>query len=74
MLNWASLLTVAIVSMAVAVAVVVLTGFALVGWSAHLQRAGTGGLGRAGGTALAVACGLAVLAITGYGLVLVISH
>ena len=75
---WGSLLVVCVVSLAVGVAVVVLVAFALVGLSA--RRVPVGGphdgaptLGPSAGTAVAGLCLLAVAAIVGYGLWVVVA-
>jgi hypothetical protein len=76
---WGSLLVVCVVSLAVGVAIVALTAFALVGLSAR-ERAAVGGpydgaptVTAATGTAIAAVCLLAVTAIVGYGLYLIIA-
>ena len=76
---WGSLFLVFIVSLAVGVAVVALVAFALVGLSAR-QRALVGGphdgaptLSPGAGTAIAGLCLLAVAAIVGYGLYIIIA-
>lgn len=74
--SWGPLLIAAVVSMAVAVTVVVLVGFATVAWSARSQDAGArpGRLtvSSRASTAVAAVCTAAVLAILVYGIVLVI--
>jgi hypothetical protein len=76
---WGSLFLVFVVSLAVGVAVVVLVAFALVGLSTR-QRALAGGpndgaptLNPVTGTAIAGLCLLAVAAIVGYGLWIIIT-
>lgn len=78
-IRWESLGVVAVVSAAVAVVVVALVSFALVGWSA---RAGAAGGAQDGsgppmspalGTAVAAGCLLAVAAIVGYGLYVIVA-
>jgi hypothetical protein len=77
---WGSLLVVCVVSLAVGVAVVALVAFALVGLSARAPRP-VGGhddgaappLSPATGTAVAALCLLAVAAIVGYGLYVIIA-
>jgi hypothetical protein len=76
MIDWGALGLVGIVSMAVAVAVVVLVALAIVGLSAREHAAaGTGGgtLSPTVGTAVAGLCLLAVAAVVGYGLYVIIS-
>jgi hypothetical protein len=77
---WGSLLVVCVVSLAVGVAVVVLVAFALVGLSARAAQPVGGpadgakpSLSPAAGTAIAVLCLLAVAAIVGYGLYLIVA-
>ena len=77
---WESLLVVCVVSLAVGVAVVALVAFALVGLSARAARP-VGGpddgarppFGAQTGTAVAVLCLLAVVAIVGYGLYVIVA-
>jgi len=77
---WESLLVVCVVSLAVGVAVVSLVAFALVGLSARAPKP-VGGpddgapppLGPAAGTAVASLCLLAVAAIVGYGLYVIVA-
>ncbi len=76
MINWGALGLVGIVSLAVAVAVVVLVSFAIVGLSARehaLAGTGTGAISPAAGTAIAALCLLASLAIVGYGLYVIVA-
>ena len=76
MINWGALGLVGIVSLAVAVAVVVLVSFAIVGLSApehSLGGTGTGAISPAAGTAIAALCLLAVVAIVGYGLYVIVA-
>ncbi|GAA5131646.1 hypothetical protein [Pseudonocardia adelaidensis] len=77
---WGSLLVVCVVSLAVGVAVVALVAFALVGLSARAaQPVGGPGDGArppvspAAGTTIAAICLLAVAAIVGYGLYLIVA-
>lgn len=79
-INWGSLGIVSIVSLAAGVAVVVLLAIALVGLSARVKQPVGGpadgakpGLSPAAGTAVAAVCLLAVVAIVGYGLYLIIA-
>jgi hypothetical protein len=76
---WGSLLVVCLVSLAVGVAIVALVSFALVGLSAR-ERAAVGGphdgaptLSAGAGTGIAALCLLAVAAIVGYGLYIIIA-
>jgi hypothetical protein len=75
-IDWRALLMVGIVSLAVAVAVVVLVAFALVGLSARSGAARHGGeasaLSAGVGTAAAWVCLVATVAIVGFGLYLVV--
>jgi hypothetical protein len=76
MINWAALGLVGIVSLAVAVAVAVLVSFAIVGLSARehsLGGTGTGAIRPAAGTAIAALCLLAVVAVVGYGLYVIVA-
>ncbi len=76
MINWGALGLVGIVSLAVAVAVVVLVSFAIVGLSARehsLGGTGAGAISPAAGTAIAALCLLAVVAIVGYGLYVIVA-
>jgi hypothetical protein len=77
---WGSLLAVCVVSLAVGVAVVALVAFALVGLSSRATRPAGGPddgaerpLGPAAGTVIAALCLLAVAAIVGYGLYLIVA-
>jgi hypothetical protein len=77
---WGSLLVVCVVSLAVGVAVVSLVAFALVGLSARATRPAGGPddgaappLSPAVGTAVAALCLLAVAAIVGYGLYVIVA-
>jgi hypothetical protein len=74
--DWKSLLVVGVVSLAAAVAIVVLVALALVGLSARSGPARPGGgastLSPAAGTTLACVCLGAAAAILGYGLYLVV--
>jgi hypothetical protein len=77
-IDWGSLGVVAIVSLAVSVAVVSLLAFAIVGLSAREHSLSGGGstagvLSPSAGTAVAGLCLLAVVAIVGYGLYVIIS-
>jgi hypothetical protein len=72
MINWAALGLVGIVSLAVAV----LVSFAIVGLSARehsLGGTGTGAIRPAAGTAIAALCLLAVVAVVGYGLYVIVA-
>jgi len=76
---WGSLLVVCLVSLAVGVVIVALVSFALVGLSAR-ERAAVGGphdgaptLSPGTGTGIAALCLLAVAAIVGYGLYIIIA-
>ncbi|MEJ2860388.1 hypothetical protein [Actinomycetospora flava] len=76
-IDWASLGEVALVSFAAGVVVVFLVSLAIVGLSARV-RPGVGGpedgaptLGAGAGTAIAVVCLAAVVAIVGYGLYII---
>jgi hypothetical protein len=82
-INWDGLLNVAFVSFGVAVGVVVLTAFALVGLSARATGTAVGDSGTAesgrrsalsptAGTVVAGLCLLAVTAAVGYGLWIII--
>jgi hypothetical protein len=79
-INWGSLGIVAAVSLAAGVAVVVLVALALVGLSARVRQP-VGGpedgaaprLGAGAGTGVAAVCLLAVAAIVGYGLYIIIA-
>jgi hypothetical protein len=79
-INWGSLFVVCLVSLAVGIAVVALVAFALVGLSAR-RTVATGGpddgarpaLPPVAGTAVAAVCLLAVAAIVGYGLYVIVS-
>jgi hypothetical protein len=76
MINWGALGLVGLVSLAAAVAVVVLVSFAIVGLSARehsLAGTGSGAISPAAGTAIAALCLLAVLAIVGYGLYVIVA-
>jgi hypothetical protein len=77
---WGSLLVVCVVSLAVGVAVVALVAFALVGLSARAAQpvggpddGGTPPVGGRLGTAIAGLCLLAVAAIVGYGLYMIVA-
>lgn len=77
---WGSLLTVCVVSIAVGVAVVSLVAFALVGLSARAARPAGGPddgaappVSAPGGTTIATLCLLAVAAIVGYGLYVIVA-
>ena len=77
-IDWATLAVVAMVAAAVAVTVVLLVAFALVGLSADARRqtgdAASAAGGRPGvGTAVAVLCVLAAGVIVCYGLYLIIT-
>ena len=79
-IDWASLAEVGVVAAAVALTVVLLVSFALVGLSGRsgLRVDGTDGGGASGirpdvGTAAAVLCLLAAGLIVGYGLYLIIA-
>ena len=77
---WGSLLIVCVISLAIGVGVVALVSFALVGLSAR-ERAAVGGpddgarpaLSASAGTGVAAVCLLAVAAIVGYGLWIIIA-
>ena len=73
-INWGALGLVGIVSLAVSVVVVALVSFALVALSARETSAdgSTGGMSAGTGTAIGVVCLVAVAAIVGYGLYIVI--
>jgi hypothetical protein len=77
MINWGALGLVGIVSLAAAVAVVVLVSFAIVGLSAREHSLagtiGTGSVSPTVGTAIAGLCLLAVVAIVGYGLYVIVA-
>ena len=76
MINWGALGLVGIVSLAVAVAVVVLVSFAIVGLSAREHSLGRDryrGHQPHRGTAIAALCLLAVVAIVGYGLYVIVA-
>lgn len=77
---WGSLLVVCVASLAVGVAVVSLVALALVGLSARAARPVGGAddgapppVSPATGTAIAALCLLAVAAIVGYGLYLIVA-
>jgi hypothetical protein len=77
---WGSLLTVCVVSLAVGVAVVSLVAFALVGLSARAAQPAGGPDNGAEppvsapvGTTIAALCLLAVAAIVGYGLYVIVA-
>ena len=83
-INWGGLLTVAFISFGVAVGVVVLSAFALVGLSARATGAGIGGtetpestrrraLSPTVGLVVAGLCLLAIAAIVAYGLWIIIN-
>ena len=79
-INWASLGVVVVVSLAVGVVVVVLVSLALTGLSARVAQPAGGPedgtaprLSAGAGTAIAAVCLLAVAAILGYGLYLIIA-
>ncbi len=89
MINWGALGVVAVVSLAIGVAVVVLVALALVGLSAReglpdavesadgtepVGRATSAAMSPAAGTAVAAVCLLGVAAIVLYGLYLIIFH
>lgn len=71
-INWAALGVVAVVSLVVAVLVVVLVSFALVGLSARESEPAERALPRAAGTASAVICLVAAATIVLYGLYLLV--
>jgi hypothetical protein len=76
MINWGAIGLVGIVSLAVAVAVVMLVSFAIVGLSARehsLAGTDTGAISPTVGTAIAALCLLAVVAIVGYGLYVIVA-
>jgi hypothetical protein len=76
-IDWESLGLVCVVSLAAGVVVVVLVSFALVGLSARVPGRvggpddGAPTLGPGLGTAIAAVCLLAVVAIVGFGLVII---
>ncbi len=76
---WGSLLAVCVVSLAIGVSIVALAAFALVGLSARAHvpaggpEDGAPALSPAAGSAIAGACLLAVAAIVGYGLWIIVS-
>jgi hypothetical protein len=79
-INWASLGIVGVVSLGVGVVVVVLVALALTGLSARVRQPAGGPqdgaaprLSAGAGTAVAAVCLLAVAAIIGYGLYLIIA-
>lgn len=73
-IDWGSLAVVGVVSLAAAVAVVVLVAFALVGLSARTAPAEGGGtLSPGAGTAVAALCLLATAAIVVYGLYMIVA-
>ena len=74
-IDWASLLDIAIVAAAAALAVVLLVAFALVGMSTRSGRrdGGVNGAPPAAGTALAALCLLAAGLIVCFGLYLIIA-
>jgi hypothetical protein len=79
-IEWGSLLVVCVVSLAVGVAVVSLVAFALVGLSARATRpvggpddGGTPPVSVQVGTGIAALCLLAVAAIVGYGLYVIVA-
>ena len=83
-INWSGLLNVAFISFGVAVGVVVLSAFAMVGLSARVTDAAAGDSGTANsgrrsvlsptaGSVVAGLCLLAIAAIVGYGLWIIIN-
>jgi len=74
-IDWGSLGLVALVSFAVAVAVVALVALAIVGLSAHehLDTGTPGVLSANTGTAVAGLCLLATVVIVGFGLYVIVS-
>lgn len=77
---WGSLLAVCVVSLAAGVAVVVLVAFALVGLSARVAQpvggpddGGKPPVSPTAGTTIAALCLLAVVAIVGYGLYMIVA-